>query len=85
MDVDVDVDMDMDIDMDTDMDIISAEGEGLLREVFWSMWTLATGGLIYAYVNMHEAVRLWSRDVLMKFGERVLEVQPLVAGAGGRR
>lgn len=43
------------------------------------------GGLIYAYVNMHEAVRLWSRDVLMKFGERVLEVQPLVAGAGGRR
>ena len=38
---------------------------------------VAAGGLIYAYINMHQAVRLWSRDALMKFGERVLEVQPL--------
>lgn len=36
---------------------------------------VAAGGLTYAYVNMHEAVRLWSRDILMKFGERVLEVR----------
>ena len=43
---------------------------------------VAVGGLIYAYINMHQAVRLWSRDALMKFGERVLEVQPV---AGGRR
>lgn len=44
--------------------------------------TLAAGGLMYTFVNMHEAVRLRSRDALMRFGERVLEVRP---DAGGRR
>lgn len=46
---------------------------------------VAAGGLIYAYVTMHEAVRLWSRDLLMRFGERVLEVQPPSAGTQRQR
>jgi len=35
---------------------------------------VAAGGLIFAYSCMHEVVQLKSRELLMKFGERVLEV-----------
>jgi hypothetical protein len=33
-------------------------------------------GVVYGYYRVYGAVRVWSKELLTRFGERVLEVRP---------